>query len=96
MQDYLDSQVIDSRFVMVGVDNHPKEINLLPMTFASQELIGSGGYRPDDVATVFDVFKNNQDQVAQMVTKVYPWEQLTEAIETASDPMKVMNIQVKY
>lgn len=31
-----------------------------------------------------------------MVTKVYPWEQLTEAIETASDPMKVMNIQVKY
>ena len=96
LQDYLDSQVIDSRFVMVGVDNHPKEINLLPMTFASQELIGSGGYRPDDVATVFDVFKNNQDQVAQMVTKVYPWEQLTEAIETASDPMKVMNIQVKY
>lgn len=96
LQDYLDSQVIDSRFVMVGVDNHPKEINHLPMTFASQELIGSGGYRPDDVATVFDIFKNNQDQVAQMVTKVYPWEQLTEAIETASDPMKVMNIQVKY
>lgn len=29
LQDFLDSQIIDSRFVMVGVDNNPKDINLL-------------------------------------------------------------------
>lgn len=38
LQDFL-----DSRFVMVGVDNNPKDINLLGMIFVSQSLIGSGG-----------------------------------------------------
>ena len=96
LQDFLDSQVIDSRFVMVGVDNNPKDINLLSMIFASQSLIGSGGYRPYDVSTVFDILKENQNEIAKMVTNVYPWENLVSAIEEASDPMKVMNIQVKY
>ena len=96
LQDFLDSQVIDSRFVMVGVDNNPKDINLLSMIFASQSLIGSGGYRPDDVSTVFDILKENKNEIAKMVTNVYPWENLVSAIEEASDPMKVRNIQVKY
>ena len=96
LQDFLDSQVIDSRFVMVGVDNNPKDINLLSMIFASQSLIGSGVYRPYDVSTVFDILKENQNEIAKMVTNVYPWENLVSAIEEASDPMKVMNIQVKY
>lgn len=96
LQDFLDSQVIDSRFVMVGVDNNPKDINLLGMIFASQSLIGSGGYRPSDVATVFDILKENQKDISKMVTKVYPWEDLVSAIKNAADPEKVMNIQIKY
>ena len=96
LQDFLDSQVIDSRFVMVGVDNKPKDINLLEMIFASQALIGSGGYRPSDVATVFDILKENQKDISKMVTKVYPWEELVTAINEAADPEKVMNIQIKY
>lgn len=96
LQDFLDSQVIDNRFVMVGVNNNPKDINLLSIIFTSQSLIDSGGYRPDDVSTVFDILQENQNEVAKMVTKVYPWKDLGSAIEEASDPMKVMNIQVKY
>lgn len=96
LQDFLDSQIIDSRFVMVGVDNNPKDINLLGMIFASQSLIGSGGYRPSDVATVFDILKENQKDISKMVTKVYPWEDLVSAIKNAADPEKVMNIQIKY
>ena len=96
LQDFLDSQVIDSRFVMVGVNNNPKDINLLSIIFTSQSLIGSGGYRPDDVSTVFDILQENQNEVAKMVTKVYPRKDFGAAIEDASDPMKVMNIQVKY
>ena len=45
LQDFLDSQVIDNRFVMGGVNNNPKDINLLSIIFTSQSLIGSGGYR---------------------------------------------------
>lgn len=96
LQDFLDSQVIDSRFVMVGVDNKPKDINLLGMIFASQALIGSGGYRPSDVATVFEILKENQRDISKMVTRVYPWEDLITAINEAADPEKVMNIQIKY
>lgn len=96
LQDFLDSQIIDSRFVMVGVDNNPKDINLLGMIFASQSLIGSGGYRPSDVATVFDILKENQKDISKMVTKIYPWEELVSAIKNAADPEKVMNIQIKY
>lgn len=96
LQDFLDSQVIDSRFVMVGVNNNPKDINLLSIIFTSQSLISSGGYRPDDVSTVFDILQENQNEVAKMVTKVYPWKDFGSTIEEASDPMKVINIQVKY
>ncbi|MGJ0684853.1 zinc-dependent alcohol dehydrogenase [Lactobacillus johnsonii] len=92
LQDFLDSQIIDSRFVMVGVDNNPKDIDLLGMIFASQSLIGSGGYRPSDVATVFYILKENQKDISKMVTKIYPWEELVSTIKNATDPEKVMNI----
>lgn len=96
LQDYLDSKIVDSRFVLVGVDNNVKKIDLLSLIFSSQSLIGSGGYRPSDVTTVFDILCKNKDDISKMVTKVYPWEQLVDAIELASDPNKVLNVQVKY
>lgn len=96
LQNYLDSTIVDSRMVLVGVDNQIKEIDLLKMTFASQSLIGSGGYRPDDVETVFNIFKENKDNIGKMVTKVEPWENLVDAIKLASDPYRSLNVQVKY
>lgn len=83
LQDFL-----DSRFVMVGVDNNPKDINLLGMIFVSQSLIGSGGYRPSDDATVFYILKENQKDISKMVTKIYPWEELVSTIKNAADPEK--------
>lgn len=73
---------------MVGVDNNPKDINLLGMIFVSQSLIGSGGYRPSDVATVFYILKENQKDISKMVTKIYPWEELVSTIKNAADPEK--------
>ncbi|WP_367326964.1 zinc-binding dehydrogenase [Lactobacillus sp.] len=96
LQNYLDSTIVDSRMVLVGVDNQIKEIDLLKMTFASQSLIGSGGYRPDDVETVFNIFRENKDNIGKMVTKVEPWENLVDAIKLASDPYRSLNVQVKY
>lgn len=96
LQNYLDSTIVDSRMVLVGVDNQIKEIDLLKMTFASQYLIGSGGYRPDDVETVFNIFRENKDNIGKMVTKVEPWENLVDAIKLASDPYRSLNVQVKY
>lgn len=96
LQNYLDSTIVDSRMVLVGVDNQIKEIDLLKMTFASQSLIGSGGYRSDDVETVFNIFRENKDNIGKMVTKVEPWENLVDAFKLASDPYRSLNVQVKY
>ena len=40
---------IESRFVSVAVNNKPRTIDLLHMTYAQQSIIGSGGYMPEDV-----------------------------------------------
>lgn len=96
LQTFLDSTVVDSRIVLVGVDKQPKQIDLLRLTFASQAIIGSGGYRPDDVKTVFDILTANQRQIKKMVTKVYPWEKLVSAIKLAADPQRALNVQIKY
>ena len=47
---------IESRFVSVAVNNIPRSIDLLHMTYAQQNIIGSGGYMPEDVT---DVQKDN-------------------------------------
>lgn len=96
LNDFLESTIIDSRIVLVGVDKQLKQIDLLKLTFASQSLIGSGGYRPNDVATVFRILTTDQAQIKKMVTKVYPWDELETAIKLASDPHRSLNVQIKY
>lgn len=96
LQDYLDSKVVDSRIVLIGVDKADQEINLLQMIFASQAVIGSGGYRPNDVETVFEIFRENANNIQKIVTKILPWEKLVEGIELAANPNKALNVQVKY
>ena len=44
LEDFLRSGKIESRFVSVGVNNAPRTIDLLHMTYAQQSIIGSGGY----------------------------------------------------
>ncbi|MCC4325527.1 hypothetical protein LMB33_02315 [Limosilactobacillus reuteri] len=52
--------------------------------------IGSGGYRPNDVAPVFKILTTYQAQIKKMVTKVYPWNELETAIKLASDPYRAI------
>lgn len=36
-------------FLSMAVNNEPRTIDLLHMTYAQQSMIGSGGYMPEDV-----------------------------------------------
>lgn len=52
LEDFLHMGKIESRFVSVAVNNQPRTIDLLHMTYAQQSIIGSGGYMPMDVRDV--------------------------------------------
>ena len=52
LNDFLRLGKIESRFVSVAVNNKPRTIDLLHMTYAQQSMIGSGGYMPADVRDV--------------------------------------------
>ena len=55
LNDFLRLGKIESRFVSVAVNNEPRTIDLLHMTYAQQSMIGSGGYMPEDVRDVQEI-----------------------------------------
>ena len=40
---------VAARYVTVAVNNSLRNMDMLRVTYSSRMLIGSGGYRPDDV-----------------------------------------------
>lgn len=61
-----------------------REVNILEMTYSQHEIIGSGGYFPEDVRDVIDVMASHKWNIESIITHEYPWESLSEAIEKAS------------
>lgn len=45
------------RFLSMAVNNKPRTIDLLHMTYAQQSMIGSGGYMPEDVREIMSCGK---------------------------------------
>lgn len=50
-----------------------RRINFLPLTYASKAIIGSGGYRPDDVADVMDIMKSHRWDIEKIITDEYAY-----------------------
>lgn len=85
-----------SRMVVVAVLAGMRPVDILHMTFAQQELIGSGGYMPEDVRDVMTIMESGQWDIESIITHEYPWEQLASAIETAADVEHSLNVVIKY
>ena len=49
LMEFLHFGKIESQFVSVVVNNAPRSLDLLCMTYVQQSIIGSGGYIPKDV-----------------------------------------------
>lgn len=45
---------------IVAVNNANRNLNLLDLTYSSQSIIGSGGYRPEDVTDVMNIMKSGR------------------------------------
>lgn len=87
---------IISRFVAVAVNNKPRKIDLLHMTYAQKSIIGSGGYFPEDVRDVMSIMASGKWDLESIITQEFPLEHIAEAIQTAADPDRAFNVTIKF
>ena len=86
---------INSRYVIVAVNNKPRQIDLLRMTYAQKSIIGSGGYFPEDVHDVLTIMASGRWNLESIITQEFPLERISEAIQTASDPSRAFNVIIR-
>ena len=95
LDDFLRLGKIESRFVSVAVNNKPREIDLLHMTYAQQSIIGSGGYMPEDVRDVQEIMASGKWNLESIITHEFSLDALEQAIRTASDVNHAGNVVIK-
>lgn len=95
LNEYLHSGKIESRFVSVAVNNKPRTIALLHMTYAQQSIIGSGGYMPEDVRDVQKIMTCGRWNLESIITHEFPLDDLEQAIRTAGDVDHAGNVVVR-
>lgn len=87
---------IESRFVAVAVNQALRNLDLLHMTYAQQTIIGSGGYLPEDVTEVMNIMKSGKWNIESIITHTFTLDELTLALEIASDAEKALNVTIKF
>ena len=95
LEDFLRLGKVESQFVSVAVNNRPRTIDLLHMTYAQQSLIGSGGYMPEDVQDVQEILASGKWDLERIITHEFPLPELEQAIRTAGDAAHAGNVVVK-
>ncbi len=87
---------IESRMVTVAVLAGKRPVDILSLTFSQYALIGSGGYMPEDVRDVMKIMESGKWDIDSIITHEFPWEKLPEAIETATDVDRSLNVVIHY
>lgn len=87
---------IESRMVVVAVLAGKRPVDVLSMTYSQHALIGSGGYFPEDVKDVMTIMAGGKWNIESIITHEYPWEQLPQAIEKASQVDQALNVVIRY
>lgn len=95
LADFLRFGKIESRFVSVAVNNAPRTINLLHMTYAQQSIIGAGGYMPEDVRDVQEIMSCGKWDLESIITHEFSLNDLENAIRTAADVDHAGNVVIK-
>jgi threonine dehydrogenase-like Zn-dependent dehydrogenase len=85
-----------ARISVVGVHHKPVEFDLRKLTWSGVELLGSAGYRPDDVPRVMKAMESGRYDIDSIVTATYPFDKFDEAIESCQDGSKCLKCQVDF
>lgn len=95
LDDFLKIGKIESRFVSVAVNNMPRKIDLLHMTYAQQCIIGSGGYMPEDVFDVQKIMTCGKWDLEKIIMHEFSLDHLEEALVLASNVNEAGNVIIK-
>ena len=95
LQNFIAQGKFESRFVSVAVNNMPRTIDLLHMTYAQQSIIGSGGYMPQDVYDVQRMMSCGKWDIEQIITHEFTLDNLETAIRTAADVNHAGNVVIR-
>lgn len=93
---YQEMGKFECRMVIVAVLAGKRPVDILNMTFAQHALIGSGGYKPEDVRDVMAIMESGKWDIESIITHEFPWGKLPQAIETAGDVENSLNVVIKY
>ncbi|MEU4657412.1 alcohol dehydrogenase catalytic domain-containing protein [Streptomyces sp. NPDC023723] len=85
-----------SRIGAVAVHPKPVAIDFVRLAYGEQELIGPGGYRPEDVVDVMKIMDSGRFDLASIVTHTFELDRIVEAIETASDRESALHVAIAY
>ncbi|MER7693684.1 alcohol dehydrogenase catalytic domain-containing protein [Streptomyces sp. NPDC097610] len=85
-----------SRIGAVAVHPKPVPVDLVRLAYGEQEIIGPGGYRPEDVVDVMAVMASGQFDLASIITHTFALDRIVEAIETAGDRDRSLHVAIAY
>jgi 2-desacetyl-2-hydroxyethyl bacteriochlorophyllide A dehydrogenase len=85
-----------SRLVVVGVHDEPVAVDLVALTYGQLEMIGSGGYDPEDVAFVLELMASQEFDLEPIVTHQYSLDEISAAIEKAADVHSALHVSIAY
>lgn len=79
----------------IAVNNMPRKIDLLHMTYAQQCIIGSGCYMPEDVFDVQKIMTCGKWDLEKVITHEFSLDHLEEALVLASNVNEARNVIIK-
>lgn len=95
LEGFMSKGKFESRFVSVAVNNACRNIDLLGLTYAQQQIIGSGGYMPEDVWDVQRIMTSEKWKLEDIITHEFTLNELEKAIRTASDVTHSGNVVIR-
>lgn len=93
---FQDIAKITSRLVVVGVHARPVPVDLARLAYSQHVVVGTGGYTPEDVADVMALMESQTVDLESIVTHEFDLEDIVDALETASDPNRSLNVSIRF
>ncbi|MFJ9710348.1 zinc-binding dehydrogenase [Streptomyces sp. NPDC101234] len=85
-----------ARIGAVAVHPKPVPVDLVRLAYGEQEIIGPGGYRPEDVLDVMQIMADGSFDLASIITHTFELDRIVEAIETAGDRERALHVAIAY
>jgi L-iditol 2-dehydrogenase len=96
LQDVYNMSKLFAFISVVGVHHEEVSFDLRKLTWSGVTLVGSAGYRPDDVPNVIKAMASGRYDFDSIVTATFPFDKVDEALEFVQDGARALKVQIDY